>query len=113
MPVKRHAQEEEYFAREEVLKKQKLALEQAKKLVEAQKEELRQTHWMHCQKCGMHLQTITFRGVEIDRCFNCRGTWLDAGELEKVSVHEPSSREGAWVRSVLNLFAQPAKPKKK
>ena len=24
-------------------------------------------------------------GVEIDRCMECRGTWLDAGELELIT----------------------------
>jgi Zn-finger nucleic acid-binding protein len=26
--------------------------------------------------------SLEFQGVEIDRCLDCRGTWLDAGELE-------------------------------
>jgi Zn-finger nucleic acid-binding protein len=26
--------------------------------------------------------SLEFQGVEIDRCLECRGTWLDAGELE-------------------------------
>ncbi len=27
---------------------------------------------------------IELEGIELDRCVNCRGTWLDAGELERV-----------------------------
>ncbi len=111
MPVKPHHSEEEYFAREEALKKQKLALAEAKRLVEEQKAELKRTHWMHCPKCGMTLHTIEYRGIEIDRCFSCNGTWLDEGELEKVAAHE-DSRKGTWVKSVLGIF-EPGKGQKK
>lgn len=106
MPVKPHSSEEEYFAREEALKKQKLALEQAKKLLEKEKEDLRKAHYMHCPKCGFDLQTIVYRGVEIDRCFGCGGTWLDHGELEKLARHE-QQQKGAVVKSILNIFASP------
>lgn len=109
MPGKRTKPEEEFFAREEALKKEKLALDEAKRLLGEQKEELRKTHWMHCPKCGMTLHTITFRGIRVDRCFNCHGTWLDAGELEKVATHE-DERKGTWVKSVLHLFDSTKKP---
>jgi Zn-finger nucleic acid-binding protein len=110
-PTKPSSPEEEYFAREEALKKQKLSIEQAKKLQEKQREELRAMHWMHCPKCGMELQTISFRDVEIDRCFNCNGVWLDDGELEKLASHEKETK-GAIVRSVLRIFGEP-RPKTK
>ncbi|HEY3452378.1 MAG TPA: zf-TFIIB domain-containing protein [Myxococcales bacterium] len=103
MPGKPHHSEDEYFVREEALKKQKLALAEAKKLVVEQREELKKTHWMHCPKCGMTLHTLEFKGVEIDRCFNCKGTWLDEGELEKIAAHD-NARKGAWVKSVLGIF---------
>src|SRR2546426_10991404 len=92
--------EDEYFAREDALKKQKLALEQQRRLQQQQKEELKKLHYMHCPKCGMELHAINFRGLEIDRCFNCHGTWLDAGELEKVATPE----HGQVMASVLNWF---------
>ena len=28
-----------------------------------------------------------FRGVTIDKCYECNGTWLDAGELETLAGH--------------------------
>jgi len=111
MPVKPSQSEEEYFAREEALKKQKLALEQTKKMLERERRELKDLHFMHCPKCGMDLHAIVFRGVEIDRCFHCHGTWLDAGELEKLAIHEKKQR-GAVVRSVLNIF-EPEKGQKR
>ncbi len=102
--------EDEYFAREEVLKKEKLALEQAKALREKERADLKQTHWMHCPKCGMDLHTVSLNGVAIDRCFHCGGTWLDAGELETLARHE-SEQRGAVVRSILNIFGDPKKAK--
>ena len=112
MPVKPHHSEEEYFAREDAIKKQKIALAEAKKVLEKQRAELKKTHWMHCPKCGMTLHTLQYYGVEIDRCFSCNGTWLDEGELEKIVVHD-NERKGAWVKSVLGIFEPQNKPKKK
>jgi cytosine/adenosine deaminase-related metal-dependent hydrolase len=92
--------EEEYFARESAEKLRKLAAEQQKKLATAEKEELKKRHWMRCPKCGMELKTLSYKGLEIDRCFACHGTWLDAGELEKVA-----GSEAGVMQSVINLFS--------
>lgn len=109
-PRQLSANEDEFFAREEALKKQKLALEQTHAMLEKERGELKKLHWMHCPKCGLELHTIKFRGVDIDRCFHCHGTWLDAGELEKLAVHE-SEQKGAVVKSILNIFGDPKKAK--
>ena len=37
---------------------------------------------------GHGLDTIKFRDVAIDKCFHCNGTWLDAGELERLAGHD-------------------------
>jgi hypothetical protein len=92
--------EDEYFAREDALKKQKLALEQQKRIAAQQKEELKKLHFMHCPKCGMELHTITYRGVDIDRCFNCGGHFLEAGELEKLAAPD----QAPVVSAILNWF---------
>jgi hypothetical protein len=110
MVAKPHKNETEYFAREDALKKQKLALGEAKKLLDEQREELKSTHWMHCPKCGMTLHTIHYRGIEVDRCFACHGTWLDQGELEKVAALDNNPRKGTWMKSVLRIFEPPPKP---
>jgi Zn-finger nucleic acid-binding protein len=39
---------------------------------------------MICPACGARLETVVRQGVEIDRCPDCRGIWLDRGELEKL-----------------------------
>ena len=46
---------------------------------------LRKLHLMHCPKCGLKLEEITFRGVRVDKCFACGGVYLDDGELEELA----------------------------
>jgi hypothetical protein len=77
--------EEEYFARENAERMRKLTAEQKKLLAEGERDKLRQLHHMRCPKCGMELKEITVRGVQVDRCFSCNGTWLDVGEMEKLA----------------------------
>lgn len=43
---------------------------------------------MRCPKCGLELQTVKHRGVEVDTCFACGGVFLDKGELEAVAQPE-------------------------
>jgi hypothetical protein len=35
-----------------------------------------------CPHCGEALIVLELEGVEVDFCPSCKGTWLDAGELE-------------------------------
>lgn len=39
---------------------------------------------MICPRCNTNLQISNTHGIEIDYCPNCRGVWLDRGELEKI-----------------------------
>ncbi len=39
---------------------------------------------MNCPKCNVTLLMTDRQGVEIDYCPQCRGIWLDRGELEKI-----------------------------
>ncbi len=39
---------------------------------------------MKCPVCNIELQIATRAGIEIDYCPNCRGVWLDRGELDKL-----------------------------
>jgi uncharacterized protein len=98
-------QEDEYFAREEVEKKHRLALQQAEETEQKTKEELKRLHFMKCPKCGMDLQTLKRGSVDVDTCFHCHGIWLDEGELEaltKRGAHE--SGGGGVMKAVLNIF---------
>ena len=44
----------------------------------------RRTHYMKCPKCGGDLATVEVAGVQVDRCPDCQGVWLDPGELEQL-----------------------------
>lgn len=39
---------------------------------------------MKCPKCNVTLLLAERQGVEIDYCPECRGIWLDRGELDKI-----------------------------
>lgn len=43
-----------------------------------------------CPNCSVGTQQITRVGVQIDMCPQCRGVWLDRGELEKILELERS-----------------------
>src|SRR3712207_7133497 len=37
-----------------------------------------------CPRCGVGLAMSERQGIEIDYCPQCRGVWLDRGELDKI-----------------------------
>lgn len=39
---------------------------------------------MKCPKCDITLAITDRQGIEIDYCPQCRGIWLDRGELDKI-----------------------------
>ncbi|MFZ5989309.1 MAG: zf-TFIIB domain-containing protein [Bacillota bacterium] len=39
---------------------------------------------MNCPLCNVELKMADRQGVEIDYCPQCRGVWLDRGELDKI-----------------------------
>ena len=43
---------------------------------------------MTCPKCGGTMVELERSGVRIDACRNCRGVFLDRGELDKVVERE-------------------------
>lgn len=48
---------------------------------------------MLCPACKIELKMADRTGVEIDYCPQCRGVWLDRGELDKIIERAaPSSR---------------------
>jgi hypothetical protein len=91
MPVKPSEAEEEYFARVELEKRKKEEHEKSNALAEAEKRKLKELHYMRCPKCGMELGGVDYKGIRIDKCFQCEGIWLDAGELEAISRLEKTT----------------------
>ena len=39
---------------------------------------------MNCPNCNVTLVMSDKQGIEIDYCPQCRGIWLDRGELDKI-----------------------------
>lgn len=39
---------------------------------------------MKCPACNVNLVMADRSGIEIDYCPDCRGVWLDRGELDKI-----------------------------
>jgi Zn-finger nucleic acid-binding protein len=53
---------------------------------------------MKCPVCDVTLSISSREGVEIDFCPQCRGVWLDRGELDKIidriaTTQSPPQRE--------------------
>ena len=79
--MKPNKNEDEYMWVQELqgrIAKQKME-QQAKS--EAERSHLKETHWMHCPKCGQKLSAEKCGSVELDVCPSCKGVWLDMGEL--------------------------------
>jgi Zn-finger nucleic acid-binding protein len=57
---------------------------------------------MRCPTCQIDLSMTERQGIEIDYCPQCRGVWLDRGELDKIierSTAEPfETRQTAYER---------------
>jgi len=90
--------EDEYFAREDAEKKRKLALQVKRETQAAERARLKALHWMRCPKCGMEMQALKMRGVDVDVCFGCNGIFLDQKDLEHFEKHPG----GAVMRAFLN-----------
>lgn len=91
--------EEEYFIKQQTEQLRILAKQKKEAMAQAERERLKTLHYMHCPKCGLELHTLTFKGVEIDKCFHCGGVYLDDGELEKLA-----GKESGFMNAVLSLF---------
>ncbi|MBI5632722.1 MAG: zf-TFIIB domain-containing protein [Nitrospirae bacterium] len=88
--MKPSEREAEYISRMEFEKRKKIEEEKHKKLKGEEKEQLKKLHNMRCPKCGMELIEIDYKEIKVDKCSECAGIWLDAGELEAVSKLEKS-----------------------
>src|SRR5215217_5262384 len=77
--------EDEYFAKlnAELIKERRASLDAAR----AQSD--RKAHQMKCPKCGGDLKEMEHHNVKVDQCTDCKGIWLDVGEIELLEhAHE-------------------------
>ena len=49
---------------------------------------------MKCPACDVNLTMSERQGIEIDYCPQCRGVWLDRGELDKIIDRSIASTGG-------------------
>lgn len=82
------AQQEEKLIKEHTKRLQKEKEEKDTKRLEEEKKKARELHYMKCPKCGMDLEEITFMDILVDICNECKGLWLDKGELESIMIKE-------------------------
>ncbi|MDP9358973.1 MAG: zf-TFIIB domain-containing protein [Chloroflexota bacterium] len=54
---------------------------------------------MNCLIDGTTLQMADLQGIEIDDCPECRGVWLDRGELDKIIERSATSDDAREWRS--------------
>jgi uncharacterized protein len=62
---------------------------------------------MQCPACQHELRMADRQGVEIDYCPQCRGVWLDRGELDKII--ERSERSTSESRRFAPPFSEERK----
>ncbi len=73
---------------------------------------------MKCPNCKDHNLVIAERkGIEIDHCPECRGIWLDRGELDKIlekSKHEENNdrQDYSGRQSPPDYYQRPYKKRK-
>jgi Zn-finger nucleic acid-binding protein len=72
---------------------------------------------MKCPNCNETLTMSDRNGIEIDYCPNCRGVWLDRGELDKIiersSQYVPNSRPESYREKDYSSAEQDYRYKKK
>ena len=74
--------EDDYMLRQDALLRHEAAVVRAREMAAEERERRRREHYMKCPRCGLDLEEVVYRGVPIDKCYHCGGTWLDAGALE-------------------------------
>ena len=62
-----------------------------------------------CPVCDLDMKTLLVRGVEIDKCPECQGIWLDNEELDELIEKDKSEgikSENLETENILELFKQ-------
>ena len=93
-PVKPSEKEDEYFLKLEAEKVKKLRTDLDKKRKDENKKFHKEAHWMKCPKCGSDLVELNYQNVMVDECKECKGIWLDHGELELLVKGEAKMTKG-------------------
>jgi len=90
MRKKEKADEDRYFAEQDRERLERLRTESKKSAMVGM-----------CPRCGIPLEQVDQDGINVDRCKQCSGIWLDAGELEEMEKRNKEPWMSRWIRSVL------------
>ena len=69
---------------------------------------------MNCPKCNAIMESVTYQGITVDRCTDCKGIWFDMLEreaLEKLKGSEVIDSGDAQVGRKFNEMGKIACPK--
>ena len=62
---------------------------------------------MNCPNCNVTLVMSDRQGIEIDYCPQCRGIWLDRGELDKIIERSAKETQTSFQPNQPNFGHQP------
>jgi len=79
--------EDEYFAKQDA----ELIKQMRAKLDKEREENERKAHYMKCPKCGADMNEEELGPVKVDICPDCKGMFLDAGEMAILQKAQGSS----------------------
>ncbi len=98
MATKPSQNEDEYFVKRdaEIIKQRRRSI--AEEAVEAE----RRSHLMKCPKCGVDLVTREYHSVDVERCPDCGGFWIDAAEVESLIENRESEAVSGFFRSLFH-----------
>ena len=61
-----------------------------------------------CPRCGVTLTMSERQGIEIDYCPQCRGVWLDRGELDKILERAEAVQSSPPPQPAASMPSQPS-----
>jgi len=93
-PEKPSDREDEFFLKMDAKKVENLRGDLDRKRKEEEKRKRQGQHWMKCPKCGSDLEEVNCENVMIDKCTDCQGIWLDAGELDLLTEGQAQFTKG-------------------
>jgi Zn-finger nucleic acid-binding protein len=99
-PTKPSPTEDEFFAKEDVEKKRKMALQLARDLAADERRRLRDLHHLHCPRCGMPMQEVKAGGLDLAVCFSCGGAFFGKGDIARIA----HPRQKGIMAAILNWF---------
>jgi len=92
-----------YLAGREVNKFKKNEETKGKKFIPEEMKRHKELYYMKCPKCGMRLNETEYKEGKINKCTECDGIWLDAGELEALLLNEKTVIENIY-RTLIKQF---------